>query len=196
MALLNEKSSYTLIDYEKLCETTKEGKVEFNNGGILLSSNSSITHNIIIQNISKNINDKIDTTKCRAFSEMIEIAIDKENGEQYRYKPDIFVICKNREGSFERKGQSFTSVPLLVFEVVSKSNFRDDIIIKRDSYARIGIKEYNLVHQDGRIEQLELSGEYYITKKLYEKDDVYNSFIFDNLKIKLQDIFDGIEDFI
>lgn len=196
MALVNKNNMSTLSDYENLCESVKEQKVEFSNGEILLSSSTSIAHNIIVQNISKSINDKLDTTKCRAFSEMIEIAIDKENGEIYRYKPDIFVVCKNKEGSFERRGQSFIAVPHLVFEVVSKSNFRDDIIVKRDSYARIGIREYNLVHQDGRIEQLELSGEYYITKKLYELNDVYKSFVFENLEINLNSIFDGIEDFI
>lgn len=49
------------------------------------------------------------------------------------------------------KGQSFLTIPTLIFEVVSPSNASLDTITKMELYAKFGIKEYNLIYQEGII---------------------------------------------
>lgn len=66
-----------------------------------------------------------------------------------------------------RKGESFTSSPKFIFEVISKSTLSHDYITKLDVYQRFGVLEYNLIEQEGYIVQYSLQDkEYKITNVL------------------------------
>ncbi|MGL5616850.1 MAG: Uma2 family endonuclease [Sarcina sp.] len=60
--------------------------------------------------------------------------------ENDRVKPDVFVVCKDINKEFNKIGQSFLTIPSLIFEVVSHSNASLDTITKMELYAKAGIK--------------------------------------------------------
>lgn len=103
-----------------------------------------------------------------------------------KYKPDIFVMCNDAT----RKGESFTSPPKLVFEVVSKSTSSHDYITKLAVYQKYGVQEYNIVEQDGKIVQYSLEDTDYRITNVFKNDDKYVSTVFADLKISLKDIFE------
>lgn len=109
-----------------------------------------------------------------------------------RVKPDIFIVCipENKE-DFDMKGQSFLTIPTVIFEIVSKSNATLDTITKMELYSRFGVKEYNLVYQEGTIQQYILldTGIYYLNKS-YNINDSYKSIVFEDLEIPNLNIFD------
>lgn len=174
---------YTEEDFESI-EKKFDGKAEYSNGYIILSSNTSIKHNEIISMLNFNLMLFLKETKCKVYSESIEV-IFKNDKEVYKYKPDIFVMC---EDSF-RQGESFTSTPKIIFEVISKSTASHDYINKLDVYQRFGVLEYNLVEQEGYIVQYTLiDGQYKITN-VFKGEDKYISSVFPNITINLTDIF-------
>ncbi|MGL4873272.1 MAG: Uma2 family endonuclease, partial [Clostridium sp.] len=122
---------------------------------------------------------------CKAFSEQIEVIMGKD-----RVKPDIFVVCMEND-EFKTKGQSFLTMPTVIFEVVSKSNSTLDTIVKMELYAKFGVKEYNLVYQEGYIQQYKLTEEntYYLNKS-YDLRDEYNSIELTDFKLSIKDVFD------
>ncbi|MGL5616474.1 MAG: Uma2 family endonuclease [Sarcina sp.] len=173
--------------YETLCKTTDD-KVEMINNEIYCSSFTSKNHNIITGRLFAKLDDFLYGKPCKVFSEQIEVILSEDS----KVKPDIFVVCPNETGEFEELGQSYITVPILIFEVVSESNAKLDTIEKMNLYSTYGIKEYCLVYQDGRIEQYILHNDYYRVANVYSSKDIYKSIVFENLEIDLNRIFSDI----
>lgn len=173
--------------YESLCKTSSE-KVEMINGSIYCSSFTSKNHNTITIRLSSKLDDFFYDKKCRVFSEQIEVILN----ETSKVKPDVFVVCPNDDGKFDELGQSYLTVPTLIFEVVSESNAKLDTIEKMNLYSIYGVKEYCLVYQDGRVEQYILHNDYYRVANVYTSEDIYKSIVFDEVEIDLKRIYAGI----
>ena len=101
------------------------------------------------------------------------------------FLPDVFVMCEDAT----KKGESFTSAPKIVFEVVSPDYSDHDYFIKANIYQRFGVLEYNIVEQSGMITQYILKDGAYRTPKVLESNDWYESSVFPELKFHLKDIF-------
>lgn len=174
---------YSEEDFEYI-QKNFNGKAEFDNGSIFLSSNTSINHNRIKRKILSKLDDFFHGSTCEPFDEQIEV-IFEDNDEIYKYKPDIFVIC----GEATKRGESFTSIPTLIFEVVSKSTSSHDYITKLAVYQKFKVKEYNIVEQSGKIIQYAMVDNQYVISEVYKNMDTYVSCVYKDLKIKLEDIF-------
>ncbi|MFR5263752.1 Uma2 family endonuclease [Clostridium sp.] len=191
MPLLDDREFEKQSNFEtyKRLEREREEKVEFGNGHILMSSSTSIIHNLLIKRISRNLDKYLNPKGCDSFTESIEIILDRDE-KIYRFKPDIFVFCKDQ---LNMVGQSIKGTPPLIFEVVSKSNSNHDTVYKRKYYADCGVLEYCLVYQDGSIEQLRLEDGMYRVINILKKDDIYNSIAFPGINFKLNGIFSELE---
>lgn len=174
---------YTESEFEEI-QKNFNGKAEFDNGSIFLSSNTSIEHNRIKRKILSKLDTFFSGSKCEPFDEQIEV-IFQNNEEMYKYKPDIFVMCENST----KKGESFTSVPKIIFEIISKTTASHDYITKLAVYQKFGVAEYNIVEQSGKIIQYSLVDNKYIISDVYKNDDIYVSTVFNELKIELNEIY-------
>lgn len=175
----NKDIYITPDEYEKLQETFNY-KTEYDDGKIIMHWDTSDYHNEIVGNIAAYLKIYLKGSNCKVRIEQIEVIFD----ESHKYKPDVFVVCE--ESSM--KGQSYTSVPKIIFEVISKSTASHDRITKLDIYQKHGVTEYNMVEQNGNIIQCTLKDDYY-SINTYHKGDVYKSFVFPQLEIDLEDIF-------
>lgn len=176
---------YTEEDFESI-QANYNGKAEYSNGYIVLSSNTSIKHNKIISMLNFKLMTFLDKSKCDVYTESIEV-IFKNNEEVYKYKPDVFVMCDDST----RQGESFTVAPKMIFEVISKSTATHDYITKLDVYQRFGVLEYNLVEQEGYIVQYSLIDNQYKITNVFKDKDSYVSTVFPDIIINLEDIFRG-----
>lgn len=180
---------HTLEEFIEI-ENKSDIPLEFIGGYIYAKSFSSIKHNTIVNRINAKIDEYLFDKPCRVFSEQIEVILGKD-----RVKPDVFVVCKKSDkDKFKTIGQSFLTIPTLIFEIVFPSNASLDTITKMDLYAKAGIQEYNLVYQEGEIHQYKLNeyGAYYLNK-LYKNNDVYESITMRNLKFNINSIFRDLE---
>ncbi|MGL5416461.1 MAG: Uma2 family endonuclease [Clostridium sp.] len=184
MGITDFNEIYTLDEFLKI-EEQSDVPLEFINGSIYAKSFTSINHNKIVTRINSKIDDYLQSKPCMVLSEQIEVILGED-----RVKPDVFVVCKGSENKFETLGQSFLTIPTLIFEIVSHSNASLDTITKMSLYAKYRIKEYNLVYQEGEIHQYKLNefGVYYLNKS-YKKNDEYRSVVFTDLKINIDNIF-------
>ena len=151
----------TLEQFEEI-QSKYDGVCEYLNGEILFSSRTSRQHNRVVRKI-----------------------IFKNESEQYNFLPDVFVMCEDAK----TLGESFISTPKIIFEVVSEKYSDNDYFIKARIYKKFGVLEYNIVEPSGSITQYRLINGHYGTPKVFENNEVYNSIVFDDLKIKLEDIF-------
>lgn len=180
----NKLNFITSDEYEKM-QCLYECKTEYNNGTIIMHSDTSIKHNDIVLNIAMALKQFLKGTKCKVQTEQIEV-IFKNDKEEFKYKPDVFIVCEEAT----RKGESYTAAPKVIFEVVSKSTSSHDYITKLVVYQKFGVLEYNIVEQNGLIVQYSLQdGQLRITNSFKAKDR-YISTVFPELTIKLEDIFD------
>ena len=115
-----------------------------------------------------------------------DLATELNQDDIRKYKPDIFVMCEDAT----KKGESFTSAPKLIFEILSKSTAKFDKGRKYDTYEKFGVLEYNLVEQTGFIVQHKLIDGVYQIVNVYKNNDEYESVVFPDLKISLNDIFE------
>lgn len=175
---------YTEEEFEEI-QSKYDGKAEYDNGMIHLSSNTSIRHNEIITNINMYLSLYLKHSKCRTYTEQIEVIFRSDNDIR-KYKPDVFVMCEDATKS----GESFTSSPKIIFEVISKSTSSHDYITKLAVYQKYGVLEYNIVEQSGKIIQYTLEDGTYTISDVYKNDDEYKSTAFPDLKINLNDIFE------
>lgn len=174
---------YSEEDFEEI-QKNFNGKAEFDNGSIFLTSNTSIEHDRIKRRILSKLDDFFKGSKCEPVDEQIEVIFQSKD-ELYKYKPDIFVMCENST----TKGESFTSVPKIIFEVVSKSTASHDYITKLAVYQKFKVEEYNIVEQSGKIIQYSLVDNQYIISDVYKNEDEYVSTVFTDLKISLKEIY-------
>ena len=190
MSLLDDRNFEKHSNFEtfKRLDKDMEEKIEFGDGHILMSSSTSIIHNILIKRISRELDKVLSSKGCESFTEAIELIMDVDD-KIYRFKPDLFILCKE---NLNLVGQSIKSVPPLIFEVVSSSNANHDTVYKRKYYADCGVIEYCLVYQDGTIEQLRLIDNMYRTVSVLN-DGVYKSIAFPTVTFDVSTIFQDLD---
>lgn len=177
----NKDIYITSEEYEKL-QSTFNCKTEYDNGQIIMHSDTSIKHNDIVLNIAFALKQFLKGGKCKVSTEQIEVIFD----ENIKYKPDVFVTCEEAT----TKGQSFTSSPKVIFEVVSKSTASHDYITKLSVYQKYGVLEYNIVEQNGHIVQYGLEDGVYRIMNTFHLGDVFKGYVFKELQVSLEDIFE------
>ena len=187
MGVLNMGITNPVQDYELFLKLQSESndKLEYHNGQIFNMSPTSILHNVIVNNFMFQLAKFFKGSKYKIYSEQIPIIFQDENSRN-EYQPDIFVMCDGKT-----IGEKFISTPVIVFEVLSKSTKGNDLFIKPLIYEKFGVKEYNIVHQDGKVVQYGLiDGKYDVISSLSNVDD-YKSIVFNDLTFSLKEIFES-----
>ena len=137
--------------------------------------------------------------RCRAFTKD-ELYVS----EKTYYIPDVKILCRETRND---------DIPVLVIEVLSKSNPEHDKILKMKKYAELGIKEYWIVTwemalieiyllNDDKIYEHYKSYAYYSSEEelrrfdeeeLKEIKTEFSPVLFPELIIRLEDAFDLFE---
>ena len=155
--------------------------------------------------------------RCKAYIDSMYVRLDKiknvilsDKNKNDKLIPDVMVVC-NRDII---QNDGVYGAPDLVVEVLSKSTSARDKGIKKDLYEMIGVKEYWIVSVAERTIEVYylIDGKYmlYDTYHQYSEmeieaimDDVltpdktiiteFKTSIFDDLVIKIEDIFDKLD---
>lgn len=176
-----------LISYEEF-EKIDSGNesLEFINGIVYMQAALSVAHQIVVTNLSTEFGTYFKGKDCRHFVSPFDV-IFKNEREKNKVQPDLIVIC-DKSGLNEN---NYIGVPTLVVEVLSPSTTSKDYIEKMDLYMKFGVKEYWIISPRSKtveIFTLEQNGTY-SEPKIYSKDDIVKSQIFEEFSISLQELF-------
>lgn len=106
-------------------------------------------------------------------------------------QPDMMFISNERLGII-KWGQYVQGAPDLVVEVLSPSTTRHDRVVKRELYARYGVREYWIADiNHGTIEVDISGGESFITAGVYGEGDTFESTLLPGLEVDISAVFES-----
>jgi len=152
-------------------------------------------HQEISMELSVRLHDFFKYKNCKVYAAPFDVRLseikDADDEDIFTVvQPDISVICD--PSKLDKRGCNGS--PDLVIEILSPSSAGMDMKIKRNLYEKYGVKEYWLVHPYDKIVMLYSHGKNgeYAKSEIYTKDDTLESKLFQELKIKLSDIFTSV----
>jgi Uma2 family endonuclease len=103
-------------------------------------------------------------------------------------QPDILFVSKERLGIIGEA--NITGAPDLVVEILSPSTGQRDLGIKRNLYARYGVREYWIVDPESKtVEVLAWAETGYRTEAFVPETSILKSSLFPDLNLSLTEIF-------
>jgi len=155
---------YSLEEYFAFCET-HEGRFEFVNGEIIEMSGETTTSNRIAGNIHRYLAKILEDSSYELYQNAVKLRV--EDGRVVRI-PD-FLIC-------EEKGDAvrYTTLPLLIVEVLSESTAKTDRVEKLQEYSSDPSLQYYLMIEQTkcRVEMYIRDGERWYFEFYDKMDDV------------------------
>lgn len=177
----------------------KEEKIQ----GIIynMSPSAGFDHANVNSNIHAILHAQLKGSLCRVYMENADLYMDESN-EEYVI-PDIMLVCDTRE--FKKNTRKYYGIPKFVVETLSPSTAQKDRTVKKDLYARKGIREYWIIdHRSKSVEIYYLeNGSYQLVntfmlqndpeEEYYNAKEVITLREFPVIQIILEEIFDGVD---
>ncbi len=166
---------------------------------VMMSPRPSVNHNRVVGNISWIFQNYLRGRKCEPFSDGVDLFLDEKN----QFVPDFMVVCDPEK----IHPDGVHGAPDLVVEVLSPSTAKSDKTIKKEVYAKCGVREYWLADPEnktvevylpaeGRLELHEVYALYpdWQLKQMTEEElaalpKSFQCTLFDDLDILIEDIF-------
>lgn len=171
------RKKLSLFEFDNLI-TKDENKYELIDGIVLMSPRPNIKHQEIMGNLFLQLGNFLKNKKCKIFTE-----IELEFNDNVII-PDISIICGFENTNIQR----YTGSPEIVIEILSSSSRYADTFTKLYKYELLGVKEYWIVNP-----KTEIITVYHFenkTNKEYTISDKLTSAIFNDLNIKVSEIFE------
>lgn len=178
------------VTYEEYLKITEESdeRYEYIDGELYLLASPKTTHQKALMELSGIFYNFFKGKKCTPMMAPYDIRLKRHEKDMNVVQPDLMVICDLEENLGE--DDYYHGVPTLVVEIISDSTRSKDYIKKLDLYMSCGVLEYWIV--DPFTRQIHV---YYFKNKdiennrTFQKDDIISSFCFEDLKIRVSDIF-------
>ena len=130
---------------------------------VLMSPRPAVSHNAVITNLSRIFSTFLRGKRCRLFSDGVDVHLDETN----TFVPDVMIVCDKSK----IHPDGVYGAPDLVVEVLSPSSVTRDRGIKKNIYAKNGVREYWIA--DPVSKSIEV---YYLQNGQLDFDHAYVSF--------------------
>jgi Uma2 family endonuclease len=150
-------------------------------------------HQKVESNLHIEIGSFFKNSKCDVYESPFDVRLIKNKGQSDHeietvVQPDICVICDLDK--LDDKG--CVGAPDLIIEILSPSTIKKDYTEKFNLYEENGVKEYWIANPEGRSLQIFYlnDGKYEELETYEEKEDTITSKLFQDLKIKMIEVFE------
>ena len=160
-------------------------------------SGAYIEHSEVITNFVSVVHSQLKNSTCKVFPDNVQYKW-MVDGESRTVSPDATINCRVHH----KKGNSFFDIPRFVMEVVSTSTEKYDRGEKMELYRQQEVDEYWIV--DWRKRQVEIynldydenqEARYFLWRTVTEANkDELRIVHFPNVKIKFDELFDGVDE--
>ena len=160
-------------------------RAELIDGDLLMCPSPRTPHQRAIMKLVTLLNDFV---RWKAVGEVFVAPFDVHLPSGDIVEPDVIFVAKSNAGIVQ---DWIRGVPDPVVEVLSPERIERDRIVKRDLYARNGVREYWIVDPQCRtVEVFSLAGERYEPNGYFQPDDDLVSPLLAEFKVKVADIFE------
>ena len=182
MTTQRQRVRYTYQDY---MQTPDDVRYELIDGELILAAAPNMYH----QNISRNLLTLLWIfVRDRALGEVYNAPCDVHLSDSVVVQPDILFISAAQLNILTE--QNVGGAPDLVVEILSPSTANYDLRVKRELYARFGVREYWLVDPEERtVSVLSLDGGEFHEVARFGEDDTLTSQVVEGLRIDLSEVF-------
>lgn len=183
MALNKPHEDDTLSEEEYLAtEPASELKREYIDGRVYAMAGAGYNHNCISANMLGEFRNHLKGTPCATFMADIKVKL----GKDYVY-PDVLVDCSKMSGS-----DVFSTSPVIIVEVLSRSTRKTDTTIKLIRYINLpSLQEYVLIEPDIVSVQVLRRSKNWLPEYFFLGDDVPFESI--GLTLPVVDIYDRVD---
>ena len=137
-------------DYEKI------------NGKIFMLARTAVNHSLVMRRLGSIWDAYLRGKRCVALLEP-DLFLDEDN----QFIPDLAVVCDRKK----LRPNGVYGAPDLVIEILSPSTAANDRGAKKDTYERVGVKEYWLVNPTDKSIEV-----YHLAENRFVLDNVYHAF--------------------
>jgi len=169
----------TITEEEYLAgELISEAKHEYIDGAVYAMAGASANHGRIVANLVGKLLVHLENTPCEPFFSDMKV----KAGKNFFY-PDVIVDCHNEDGD-----AYYTTAPILIVEVLSKTTRKTDKALKRLAYQAIStLQEYVLIEQDLVDVEVCRRGNHWQPEHYFLGDEVYFASI--GLSVPTEEIY-------
>ena len=171
---------------------------------VAMSPRPTSNHNTVASNIFLIFGNYLKGKPCRPFADGEDLYLTRTD----HFIPDGMIVCDPDKIKWNR----VEGAPDLVVEVLSPRSARYDRGRKKDAYEKCGVREYWIVsHMELTVEQYVLEDGKFVLREVYhqyreeeleamteeERAELVTEFhctLFDDLAIKLEDVFYRVTD--
>lgn len=188
--LLDLNGAYTYRDY--LHWLFKE-RVELIRGKLIkMSPAPNNIHQEILFNLNGLLYNLFHGSPCKVYPAPFDVVLPVPLAQKDTtvVQPDFSIVCDMAK----LDGHGCKGAPDLVVEILSPGNSQYDLRVKFDVYEESGVREYWIVDPHNRSVLLYILQEgKYIGLHPFATGDTIESVIFTDLKVKVDDIFSGVD---
>ncbi len=183
MKVLSEERKYTAQDFERLPEGPPY--YQLINGELIRNPTPEVIHQKVAGRFLYLLHKLEKETKMGTVIHLIDLYLDEKNV----FQPDIVVLLKEGKAKVEENG--IFGPPDVVVEILSPSTAYYDLIVKKEVYERVGVKEYWLLDPNRKTFEIYKNTEegFKLTSQAREKGKVFSEIL--GLEIDLKDIYEG-----
>lgn len=181
------------ISYEEYISLVNSSnqRYELIDGEVYLMASPSFKHQVMVNEIAWHFNNYFKRNPCRSLTAPLDVRLfgyaTKFEEDPNIVQPDIMVICDENKVNEANK---YEGIPTLIVEVLSPSTKGKDMAAKLNLYMKSGVAEYWMVSIESKcIHQYSFTPERDIDSLItFTKGDTIESYVFEGLKIALDDI--------
>lgn len=172
----------TVTDYLAL---PVQPRVELMEGEFFMSPAPDDRHQIATLNVASKLDAHVRRAKSgRVFVSPFDCVLSEGDVAQ----PDVLFVATENLGKIRRR---LYGAPDLAVEVLSPESAVRDRIVKRDLYARVGVREYWIIDPDGRaVEVMTLERGAYRLHTLFGVGDLLDSPLLGRLNVPVTELFE------
>lgn len=180
--MITAKSRKTVDDFMHLPPETRAELIE---GEIYMSPTPESQHQIVVGNSYGLLQAFV---RSGAFGRVFIAPLDVFLPDGEVVEPDVLFVAAARMGIVKRWVEG---APDLVIEVLSPSTAVRDRVVKRDLYARNGVREYWLIDPETQtVEVLKLERGAYALHAVFESGDRITSIVLPDLRLPVAALFE------
>ena len=163
-------------------ESAAEQKREYIDGRVYAMAGAGYNHNCIAANVLRKFGNHLEGTPCATFMADIRLKL----GKDYVY-PDVLVDCSKMRGD-----DVFSSAPVIIVEVLSRSTRKTDTTTKLIRYINLpSLQEYVLIEPDIVSVQVLRRSKNWLPEYFFLGDDVRFESI--GLTLPVEDLYDRVD---